>query len=132
MMHLRILLPTRVLIEDNSSKVIAEAENGSLCLKPRHVDMVTSLAAGILTWLDGDGQERFAGVAEGVLVKTGREVLVSVAFGVCGDDLERLRDAVRQYFEDVDERERQALSAVARLESDFVRRFLELESRAHV
>jgi len=131
MIHLRVLLPTKVLIDARTSKIVAEAENGSLCLKPRHVDMVTSLAPGILIWFNGD-QERYAGVAEGVLVKTGRDVLVAVAFGVCGDNLEQLRDDVRQYFEDVNEHERQALSAVARLESDFVRRFLELESRPHV
>ncbi len=131
-MNLQILLPTRVLIDQQISKVIAEAEDGLFCLKPRHVDMVTSLAPGILCWFDGDGTEYFAGVAEGVLVKSGRDVRVSVQFGVCGDNLQVLRDAVRQYFEETDDRERQALSAVARLESDFVRRFLELEKRTHV
>ena len=132
MMHFQILLPTRVLIDQMASKVIAEAENGAFCLKPGHVDMVTSLAPGIVTWLGSEDSEQYAGVAEGVLVKSGLDVLVSAQFGVQGNDLTQLRSAVQDYFEDVDERERQALSAVARLESDFVRRFLELESRPHV
>jgi len=131
MMRLRILLPTQVLIEQPAAKIVAEAENGSFCLLPRHVDMVTSLAPGIVTWLDAENSEKYAGVAEGVLVKSGRDVRVSVHFGVCGDDLLELRQAVQDYFDAVDERERQALSAVARLESDFVRRFLELETHRH-
>ena len=132
MMRLQILLPTRILIDQSASKVIAEAENGSFCLKPRHVDIVTSLAPGIVTWHCPDNPECYAGVAEGVLVKSGRDVLISVQFGVSGDSLAQLREALQRHFDDVDERERQALSAVARLESDFVRRFLELESRPHV
>ena len=131
MMRLQILLPTKVLIDQQVDKVVAEAEDGSFCLKPRQVDMVTALSPGIVTWWCGD-DEQYAGVAEGVVVKAGRDVLVSVQFGACGADPGELRDAVQQYFDEVDERERQALSAVARLESDFVRRFLELERRTHV
>ena len=131
-MLLRILLPTRVLVEQPATKIIAEAENGAFCLLPRHVDMVTSLAPGIISWRDEQQLEHYAGVAEGVLVKSGSDVRVSVQFGACGNDLLQLRRAVHDYFADVDERERQAMSAVARLESDFVRRFLALESHPHV
>lgn len=132
MIHFQILLPTGVLIDESATKVTAEAEDGAFCLKPRHVDMVTALSPGIVTWSPSEGDERYAGVAEGVLVKAGRDVLVSVQFGVCGSSLAELRDAVRRHFEEADERERQALSAVAHLESDFVRRYLELERRTRV
>lgn len=131
MMHLQILLPTKVLVEQPTWKIIAEAENGSFCLLPRHVDMVTSLAPGILTWTDEDGKENYAGVGEGVLVKSGCDVRVSVQFGVHGEVLSELQYAVAEYFDTVDDSERQALSAVARLETDFVRRFMELEKPHH-
>ena len=131
MMQLQILLPTGVLVEQPARKIVAEAKDGFFCLLPRHVNMVTSLAPGVLMWLDADGQENYAGVAEGVLVKSGHNVRVSVQFGVLGDDLTDLRHAVAEYFDTVDESERQALSAVARLESDFVRRFMELEKPRH-
>jgi len=132
MMHLQVLLPTEVLVDRVVSKVIAEAENGSFCLLPRHVDFVASLAPGILTYTDDKNSERYVGLAEGVLVKNGRDVLVSVEHGVEGDNLGELRDIVSRHFEAIDERERQAVSAVARLEADFVRRFLALEERPHV
>ena len=132
MMHLQVLLPTEVLVDRVVAKVIAEAENGSFCLLPRHVDFVASLAPGILTYTDDENNERYVGLAEGVLVKNGRDVLVSVEHGVEGDNLGELRDVVSRHFEAIDERERQAVSAVARLEADFVRRFLALEERPHV
>ena len=132
MMHLQILLPTTVLVDVTTAKVIAEAENGSFCLLPRHTNFVSSLAPGILTYTDSDQHEHYVGVAEGVLVKTGRDVLVSVEFGVQGSNLGHIRELVRQHFESADEREKQAVSAVARLEADFVRRFLALKERPNV
>lgn len=130
-MHLQILLPTDVLVDIQAAKVVAEAENGSFCLLPRHVNFVTSLAPGILAYTDAENVEHFVGVAEGVLVKTGDDVFVSVEYGVQGEDLGQLRNKVRQYFDNVNEKERQAVSAVARLEADFVRRFLALEERPY-
>lgn len=132
MMRLQILLPTEVLIDEPAAKIVAEAENGSFCLLPRHVNFVTSLTPGLLTFTDANAKERILGVAEGVLVKTGRDVRVSVEYGVLGDNPGQLRETVRQHFETADERERQAVSAVARLEADFVRRFLALEERPYV
>jgi F-type H+-transporting ATPase subunit epsilon len=132
MMRLQVLLPTEVLVDQEVLQVVAEAENGSFCLLPRHVNFVTSLAPGILTFTDAHQSEHYIGLAEGVLVKSGAEVLVSVEHGVKGDNLGQLRDTVRRHFENIDERERQAISAVARLEADFVRRFLDLEEKPHV
>ena len=131
MMHLQILLPTDVLLDTQAARIVAEAENGSFCLLPRHVNFVTSLAPGILTFTDAAGDEHLVGVADGVLVKTGNDVLVSVEYGVRSGNLGHLRDKVRHYFETVHERERQAVSAVARLEADFVRRFLALKERPY-
>lgn len=131
-MHLQVLLPTDVLVDVQTPKVVAEAENGSFCLLPRHANFVTSLAAGILTYTSSQDTDHNIGVAEGVLVKSGGNVFVSVEYGVRGDTPGELRDNLRRYFETINERERQALSAVARLEADFVRRFLDLKERPHV
>ena len=131
MMNLKILLPTEILVDEDASKIVAEAEDGSFCLLPRHVDFVAPLSAGILTFTDARNTERCVGTAEGMLVKSGSDVLVSVTHGVLGENLGELRQTVRQHFETIDDRERQAVSAVARLEADFVRRFLALEERTH-
>ena len=63
----------------------------------------------------------------GVLVKQGEEVFVSVRNAVYGVGLEELVATVHTRFLNLDERDRTVRSALARLESDFVRRFMELK-----
>ena len=126
-MRLKVLLPHEVLVDEDASKIIAEAENGSFCLKPRHVDFVAALAPGLLSFVDAAGGEVFLAVDEGILVKCGAEVLVSCRNAVRGEDLGQLQQIVDQRFTALDEQERLARSAVARLEAGMVRRFIEFE-----
>lgn len=125
-MHLRVWLPERVLVDEPSDKVVAEAVNGSFGVLPRHIDFVAALVPGILSFWDADGRERFVAVDEGVLVKAGRDLLVSVRDAVVGKDLESLRETVQEQFIELDEHARAARSALARLEAGVVRSFIEL------
>lgn len=129
-MQLKVLLPTMVLVDETVSKVIAEAENGSFCLLPRHVDFVTALAPGILSYWTQAG-EHFLAVDEGTLVKVGRQVLVSTRNAVAHHSLEALRATITEEFHSLDEHERQTRTALARLEAAALQRFLELEERLH-
>jgi len=45
-MQLKVLLPTQVLVDEPVSKVVAEGEDGSFCLLPRHVDFTSALVPG--------------------------------------------------------------------------------------
>ena len=132
MMRLRILLPTEIVCDQPVSKVLACGESGSFCLLPRHIDFVTLLVPGILTFVDAEEHERFVAHSAGTLVKTASLVRVSAEHAVAGDRLEELEDIVRQRFNRIDEISRAATTAVARLEADFVRRYLELEGRLNV
>jgi F-type H+-transporting ATPase subunit epsilon len=125
-MRLKVLLPTKVLVNEEVAKVIAEAENGSFCLLPRHIDFVTALAPGLLSFETEEGGEEFLAVDAGILVKYGAEVLVSIRNAVRGLDLERLQQTVDEQFRALDEREKMTLAAVARLEANFIRRFIDL------
>jgi F-type H+-transporting ATPase subunit epsilon len=126
--RLEVLLPARVLADDEVRKVTARGPNGSFCLLPRHVDLVAPLVPGLLSWENDRGEEVFAAVDEGLLVKCGEEVLVSARNGVVGAALGRLRETVEEEFGRLDEAERRSRSAVTRLEVSFVRRFLEFQS----
>ena len=126
-MNLRVLLPTEVLIEEEVAKVIAEAPNGFFCLLPKHVDLVAALVPGILSFETTGGREEFLAVDEGVLIKCGGEVLVSTRNAMRGPDLGQLKRTVAEKFEALDEREKTARSAMARIEAGFVRRFLEIQ-----
>lgn len=130
-MNLKVLLPTEVLIDEPVTKVIAEAENGSFCLRPRHTDFAAALLPGILTFVTPEDVEWYVGVADGVLVKSGGDVRVSTRNAVRGDDLGTLRQTIAERFLVLDDKERVARSAIARLEADFVRRFLEYGEPHH-
>ncbi len=126
-MNLKVLLPSEVLLNQPVSKVIAEGENGFFCLLPRHVDFTAALTPGLLSYTpDGQTKEEYLAVDEGILVKCGEQVLVSTRNAVHGSDLETLRQMVEEQFHQIDERERMTRSTMAKLEADFVRRFLEL------
>lgn len=125
-MKLTILTPTEVLFEQEVSKVTAEAQDGSFGLLPHHVDFVAPLVPGILFSESDDGQEQFFAVNEGVLVKCGPDVFVSTFQAMRGPNLGDLRRAMRGSFEASSDRERRARSALAHLQADLVRRYLEL------
>jgi len=128
-MRLKILLATEVLTDEAVEKVAADGLHGSFTLLPRHTDVLAALVPGLVSYLLPGGEERFAAVDGGLMVKRGALVTVSTPRGVLGDDPDRLHVLVEEEFRAVDERTRQARSAVARLEADFIRRLMELEDR---
>lgn len=129
-MVVRVILPSGVLLEREATRVVAEAENGAFCLLPRHVDFVAALVPGIACLESPDGVETFLAVDEAILVKHGREVLVSTRNAVEGE-LGALRQAVRDQFRDMGEREQKARSALDRLEATLARQIIEREGRGH-
>jgi len=125
--HLKILLPDKVLTDAEVSKVSAEAPNGAFTLLPRHIDFVSALSPGILSYTDTAGEEIYLAVDEGTLVKKGAEVLVSTRRAVEGPALEELHETVDREFKVLDDREKRVRSAAAKIEAGFVRRFLEIQ-----
>lgn len=128
-MRLRILLPTEVLVDASVDKVVAEAENGSFGLLPRHIDVVTALVPGILAYVDSDGRQQLVGIDEGILVKCGDEVRVATGRAIRGTNLATLKREVERWFLEMDEQAAISRTAMARLEAGVVRRFTELRQR---
>jgi len=127
-MMLKILLPAEVMMEVEVKKIVAEAENGSFCLMPNHIDFVATLAPGIFSYVpeEGGGQQLLA-MDVGTLVKKGSDVLVSTRNAVKAPDLGKLKQVVVQQYEVLDEREKLVRSASAKLEASLIRRFMELK-----
>ncbi len=123
-MNLKVLLPFKVFAEKEEVKrIVAESRDGSFGLLPHRLDCVASLAPGILVFeTEAEGEVSIA-VDEGVLVKSGTDVLVSVRNAIGGTDLDKLREAVELEFLELDEQEKSVRSVLAKLESGFVRRF---------
>ncbi len=122
-MNLKVLLPFQVFAEKTGvSRIVAETRDGSFGLLPHRLDCVAALTPGILIYETETEGELYLAVDEGVLVKTGPEVLVSVRNAIAGTDLHELHAAVEQNFLNFDEREQAVRSALARLESGLIRR----------
>jgi len=122
-MNLKVLLPFRIFAEKTRvSRIVAEMPGGSFGLLPHRLDCIAPLAPGILTYETESEGEVFIAVDEGVLVKTGPDVLVSVRRALAGPDLGQLRQAVEQEFMTLDDREQSVRSVLAKMESDLIRR----------
>jgi F-type H+-transporting ATPase subunit epsilon len=129
LISLKVLLPFEVFAEKSGvSRVVAETREGSFGLLPHRLDCVAALAPGILTYeTDVDG-EVFVAVDEGVLVKAGMNVLVSVRRAQSGKDLSQLRAAVERDFLTLDEHEKSERSTLAKLEGGLVSRMAALQN----
>ena len=128
-MKLKILQPSEIFLEVEVSKVVAEGPAGSFGIRPRHLDMTSALVPSILSYWKVRGEEMFLAVNGGVFVKQGEDVFVATRMAVSGQ-LGDLNNTVAQFLNDVDEKERLSRSAVARLEANFVRRFVEFGKNA--
>jgi F-type H+-transporting ATPase subunit epsilon len=125
-MRLRILLPEQILLDVEARKITAEAVNGAFGLLPRHVDFVTALAPGILTFVGVNGREEFVAVDEGIMLKRGKQVQVSTRNAVIGQELGELKRLIAERFRNLSEYERKSRDALYKLEADLIRRFMEL------
>ena len=123
LMNLKILLPYRIFAEETGvARIVAENLEGSFGLLPHRLDCVAALAPGILIYENEREGEVCVAVDEGVLVKTGLDVLVSVRNAIGGTDLGQLHEAVDREFLNLNEQEQDVRSVMARMESDFIRR----------
>jgi F-type H+-transporting ATPase subunit epsilon len=123
-MNLKVLLPSQVFAEQTGvMRIVAETREGSFGLLPHRLDCVAALVPGILIYQTEAGDEVLVAVDEGVLVKTGADVLVSVRRAIGGTDLGQLHAAVEKEFLTLDEDEQSVRTAVAKLETGFLRRF---------
>lgn len=122
-MNLKILLPFQIFAEKTGvSRVVAETPDGSFGLLPHRLDCVAALTPGILIYeADGEG-EIYVAVDEGVLVKTGPDVLISVRRASGGTDLAQLHDAVEEEFLTLDAHEASVRSVLEKMESELIRR----------
>lgn len=123
LMTLKVLLPFQIFTElDEVTQIVAETREGAFGLLPHRLDCVAALVPSIFI-VEIQGQDEvYLAVDEGVLVKTGQDVLVSVRNAIRGTELNELRDAVEQEILTLDEHERSVRSVLARMESGFIRR----------
>jgi F-type H+-transporting ATPase subunit epsilon len=123
LMNLKVLLPFRIFAEETGVfRVVAETYDGSFGILPHRLDCIAALTPGILIYEKEAGSEVYVAVDEGVLVKTGVDVLVSVRNAIGGTDLGQLRESVEREFLNLNEQEQSVRSVMAKMESGLIRR----------
>ncbi len=126
-MNLKILLPFQIFAEKTGvSRIVAETRDGSFGILPRRLDCVAALVPGILIYEQAAAGEVYVAVDEGMLIKTGPDVRVSVRNAFSGTDLQHLRETVEREFLHLDERAQSVRSVLAKMESDLIRRMATL------
>ena len=120
-MNLKIVLPFKVFSDTKDVKrIVAETNEGSLGLLPQRVDCVAALVPGIFTYeTEADGVH-YVAVDEGVLVKAGAQVMVSVRNAIGGVDLGKLHETVEKEFLELDESEKNVNQVMSKLETSFI------------
>jgi F-type H+-transporting ATPase subunit epsilon len=127
-MNLKILLPFKVFADiKNVSSIVMETSEGSYGLLPQRLDCVAALVPGIFTY-ETEGTSHYVAVDNGVMVKAGAQVLVSVRNAVGGADLGKLGDLVKKDFKSEDENQKKVTTVIAKLERGFIYSFDKLRS----
>ena len=125
-MHLKISTPTEMILEKAGVvRLVVETASGSLGILPLRLDCVACLIPGILLFETAAEGELFMAVDKGILVKTGQEVHVSVRNAVIAHELGTLEQIVRSQFLVGSEQEKKIQAMLAKLESDFIRNFMD-------
>ena len=130
LMNLKILLPFQVFTEKKGVKrIVAESAGGSFGILPQRLDCTTALVPGILLYETEEDGEVYVAIDEGVLVKAGSEVNISVRNAVAGSELGALHKAVEQDFLKIGEQEKKVRSVLAKLETGFIRKLEEFRQK---
>lgn len=124
-MRLKIILPYRTILDKNVEKITAPGSNGDFQILPRHIDGTWTLRAGILT-ITTD-KDLYYAINQGVVVKQGDLVYLSTFQAIAGKSLRELSKTVEDSLKILDDKERKAREVLIRLETDTIKRFIEID-----
>ncbi len=125
-MIITIILPNRTILERQADKITAPGSEGSFQILPKHVDFVSSLKPGILS-IFFDGSIEYYAISYGMLVKQSDTVYITCLQAIKGDSLDTLSETVSENFSRMDDNEKRINSILVKMESDTLKRFLELD-----
>lgn len=129
LMHVEVLLPSNVFARyELVEKITLDTPDGSFGLLPHRQDCVAAIEPGILSYTLQGKAQGFIALDEGVLVKNGLKVNISVRNAHADDSLAQLKQIVETEFVALDQRDKEARAVLARLESSFMRNFSSLKT----
>ena len=129
-MKLKILLPHKMFLDlSGVQRISVETSEGSFGILPRRLDCVATIEPGIMKYETSRGSVEYLAVDEGVLVKIGDEVTISVRNVMGGADLGKLHELVKSEFTELNEKEKAERDVMLKLESGFILSFEKFRSK---
>jgi F-type H+-transporting ATPase subunit epsilon len=126
--NLKVLLPFQIFLEKKGvTRIVARTFQGGFGILPQRLDCTAALEPGILTYETESEGEVYIAVDRGVLVKAGADVLVSVRNAIGGMDLDKLHEAVKREFLNLDEQEKSVRTVLAKIEGGLIRRLMDFQ-----
>lgn len=120
-MDLKILMPYRIFAEiKNVSSIVAETSEGSFGLLPNRLDCVAAIVPSIFSYETESKSKHYIAVNDGILIKAGSQVTVSVRNAFGGTDLGKLRESVENEYKKLDDSERDMREAMTKMEVGFL------------
>ena len=95
-LNLKVYVPDRLFLEETILKVKLIGKEGSFTILPKHLDYISSFNDGVLMYLDLENNKRYLAINQGILVKVGREVKLSLFHAIEGSDLNKLKENVKE------------------------------------
>ena len=124
LIQLKILLPYKVFAEiKNVKKIVVETSVGSYGILPGRLDCTAALVTGILMYETDSEGEKYIAVNDGILIKAGSDVMISVRNAIGNAPLGKLREVVEKDMMQLDDLEINARTVMAKLETGFLRNF---------
>lgn len=127
LMNLKLFLPDRLFADiQNVKRIVVETTVGSYGILPQRLDCTAALVSGILLYETEDEGEKYIAVNEGIMIKAGPQVSISVRHAIGDAPLGELRAMVQKEMMEMDEMEIQARTVMAKLETGFLQSFQKL------
>lgn len=126
MMQFSVLTPTGILLTTDTQKITVEAKDGFHTFLPRHIDYVTALKTGIISYTDKNNKTAYIACNEGILTKKGNKVELATRLGIVGHNLDALKTLIETDFKKMEETRKEANKTMAQLEISLAQGLLQL------
>lgn len=131
MMKLLICSPLETVVQAKIEKISFEALDGYRTLLPKHIDYVSALGTGIISYIPQGESVKYVACHQGIIVKQGLQVTISAQGTIRGNTLSELKQQIELDFKQNEEHRKELNAAMAKLELGLIRGFQQLKGTTY-
>ena len=132
-MQLKVITPSEIVTSCSIQKIMIEGIDGFRTLLPKHIDFITALKSGIMTYVTEDNQTIYLACNQGLFVKCGDQVSISTPWAVTSQNLSHLKQRIKQAFQEMEQERKEVGVSMARLEIGLTKGLMQLrQEESHV